>query len=85
MKLFYSKGLVKLIFVPTLFASICSTYCSAFYLLYPMATSYYRDLLVWVISRFLSVLGAKGFLIIEFPLGSVILIVNGNFLPYKYS
>lgn len=36
------------------------------------------------ISRFLSALGAKGFLTVEFPLGSVIFNVNGNLFPAKY-
>lgn len=39
---------------------------------------------MYEISRFLSTFGANGFFMFEFPLGSVIFSVKGNFLPSMY-
>lgn len=83
-KLFYSKGLLKFIFVPNLFAYTCWIYCYAFYLLYPMAINCYKVLWVWLTYRFLSILGANGFFTVEFPLGSDNFNVKGNLFPFKY-
>ena len=47
--------------------------------------SSYKVLVVFVICKFLSCLGAKGFLIFELPLGSMIFRVIGIFYPFLYS
>lgn len=39
---------------------------------------------MWDIYKFLSAFGAKGFLTVEFPLGSDIFKVKGNLFPAKY-
>lgn len=84
MNYFSSNGLVKLILFPIFVFSISFIYYCAFYTLYPIATNYSKVLGTLVICKFLSCFGAYGFLINELPLGSLILIVNGNFYPLEY-
>ncbi len=78
-----SKGLAKLIFLPILLASTYFISNYAFYLLYPISTSSSKVLILCEICRFLSILGAKGFLMLELPVGSDILTVKGNFSPSR--